>query len=237
MKTLSTPNFNKLKKHLTGLACVDLIRIAPEYVHDLIEGIQKGEITSCYLPVSVSKNQQFQKWRSICVDLIDFEYHKHRLHVCLTLLTTEKTSSITKGEWLDHQMSYWAILAQGLISKYEKLFKDVCRKFPTSHSSVSEMNQMLFDLKQYHNSLKIVRDPVAHPGGPLRITGDDENLGPYIIFRGKYNIRSIMKESDDLYFKQIPATIEFTGMILLGIEKASKLLLNLLPKVTALAKG
>lgn len=237
MKTLNTPNFNKLKKHLTGLALVDLIRIAPKYVHDLNEEILKGEIASCYLPVSLSKNKQFQKWRSICVDVIDFEYHKHRLHICLTLLNTEKTPSVSKGEWLDHQMSYWAVLAQGLISKYEKLFINVYRRFPTSHSSVSEMNQILFDLKQYHKNLKIVRDPIAHPGGPLRITGDDENLGPYIIFRGKYNIRSIVNGSGDLYFSQIPATIEVTGMILLGIEKASKLLLNLLPKFTALAKG
>ena len=65
MKIRNTPNFLKLKKHPTGLAAVELIRLSPEYVYGYIEAGSKGKLPSYSLPASVSMNPQFQKWRSI----------------------------------------------------------------------------------------------------------------------------------------------------------------------------
>ena len=232
MKIKSTPNFSKLKKQITGLACVDLVRLSPEYVYDFIQAGSKGNLPSFQLPSSVSKNPQFQKWRSICVDLMDVEYQKHRLLVCLQLLNLKNPSSISKGEWLEHQFSHWAILTQGLVSKFEKLSKSTYRKFPTTCSSESDLKYMLQNLHQYHIRLKRVRDPVAHPGGPVEIVGQDENLGPYIVFRGEYDISSLMDSLTNFYSSWTSRATEFTNIVLGEIDHVSKSLVTLLPKIT-----
>lgn len=228
----STPNLSKLKKHLTGLAAVDLIRLSPEYVYGFIEAGSRGELPSYPMPSVVSRNPQFQKWRSICVDLMDVEFHKHRLLVCLNLLNLKNPSSISEGEWLDHQFSYWAVLTQGLISKFEKLCKSTYRKFPTPRSSETDLKEMLRKLHEYHTRLKRLRDPLAHPGGPVNIVGQDEHLGPYIVFQGEFDTSSMMDGMTDFYSSWTSRASQFTNIVLVEIDQVSKSLVTLLPKIT-----
>lgn len=232
MKIKSTPNFSKLKKHLTGLAAVDLMRLSPEYVYGYIEAGSRGALPSVPIPSVVSKNPQFQKWRSICIDLMDFELHKHRLLVCLNLLTLKNPPSISEGEWLDHQFSYWAVLTQGLISKFEKLCTSTYRKFPTPCSSEIDLKERLRKLHEYHTSLKRIRDPLAHPGGPVNIVGQDEYLGPYIVFRGEYDISYIMGGMTNFYSSWVSRAYQFSNIVLEEINQVSKSLVTLLPKIT-----
>jgi len=231
MKIKSTPDFSKLKKHLTGLATVDLIRLSPKYVYGFIEADSRGGLPSCPLPSVVSRNPQFQKWRSICVDLMDVEFHKHRLLVCLNLLNLKNPSSISEGEWLDHQFSYWAVLTQGLISKFEKLCKNTYRKFPTPCSSETDLKKRLRKLHEYHTRLKRLRDPLAHPGGPVNIIGQDEYLGPYIVFRGEYDVSSMMGGMTNFYSSWVSRAYKFTNIVLVEIDQVSKSLVTLLPKI------
>ncbi|MDP2731207.1 MAG: hypothetical protein Q8O55_12110 [Dehalococcoidales bacterium] len=231
MKIRSAPNFSKLKKHLTGLAAVDLMRLSPEYVYEFIEAGSRGELPSVLLPTVVSMNPQFQKWRSICTDLMDVEYHKHRLTVCLSLMNLKNPSSVSEGEWLDYQFSYWAVLTQGLISKFEKLSKSIYRKFPTPDSSETSLKGTLQNLHEYHTRLKKVRDPVAHPGGPVRIVGQDEHLGPYIVFRGEFQMSTLMDSLTGFYSSWTTRAFRFSNMVLEEIDHISKSLVVRLPKI------
>lgn len=231
MKIKHTPNFLKLKKHLTGLAAVELIRLSPEYVYDYIEAGSKGEQPSYSLPSSVSMNPQFQKWRSICTDLMDIEYQKHRLMVCLSLMSSKNPSSVSEGEWLDQQFSYWAVLTQGLISKFEKLCKSIYRKFPSPNSSEVSPKETLQILHEYHTRLKKVRDPIAHPGGAVRIVGQDEHLGPYIVFRGELEITTLMASLTGFYSSWTSKALRFSNMVLVEIDHVSTLLIVRLPNI------
>jgi hypothetical protein len=231
MKIRSTPNFLRLKKHLTGLAAVDLIRLSPEYVYGYIEAGSRGELPSFSIPTIASMNPQFQKWRSICTDLMDVEYQKHRLMVCLSLMNLKNPSSVSKGEWLDHQFSYWAVLTQGLISKFEKLSKSIYRKFPTPDSSETSLKETLQKLHEYHTRLKRLRDPIAHPGGAVRIVGQDEHLGPYIVFRGEFEISTLMDSLTAFYSSWTSRAFRFSNMVLGEIDQVSKSLEILLPKI------
>jgi hypothetical protein len=73
MKIKSTRNLNKLKRQLTGLACIDLIAISPNYVVQYLEK-DLTDPTKYKLPESVANNSEFQKWRTISIDLIDVEF-------------------------------------------------------------------------------------------------------------------------------------------------------------------
>jgi len=231
MKIRNTPNFLKLKRHLTGLAAVELIRVSPEYVYGYIEASSKGKLPSYSLPASVSMNPQFQKWRSICTDLMDVEYQKHRLTVCLSLMNLKNPSSVSEGEWLDHQFSYWAVLTQGLVSKFKKLCGSLYRKFPVPNSSGVSLKETLQILHEYHTRLKQVRDPVAHPGGPVRIVGQDEHLGPYIVFRGEFEITTLMDSLTGFYSSWTSRALRFSNMVLVEIDQVSKFLIVRLPKI------
>ncbi|MDP2743650.1 MAG: hypothetical protein Q8P00_01110, partial [Dehalococcoidia bacterium] len=140
--------------------------------------------------------------------------------------------SISEGEWLDHQFGYWAVLTQGLISKFEKLCKGIYRKFPAPRSSKTDLKEMLQKLLDYHIGLKRLRDPLAHPGGPVSIVGQDEHLGPYIVFRGEFDISSMMAGQTTFYSSWTSRAYQFTNTVLVEIDQVSKSLVALLPKIT-----
>lgn len=238
MRIKSTRNLNKLKRQLTGLACIDLIATSPDYVVQYLEK-DLTDPTKYKLPESVVNNSEFQKWRTISIDLMDVEFQKHRILVCLKLLKGQNPPWVSRGEWLDHEQLYWAVLLQGLISKYDKLFKEVYRKFRKPKPTNSEFNDLLSTLRQYHIMLKGLRDPAAHPGGPVRMFGDDMNLGPYLVFRGDYNIGSMFNGMGKFYFEQIPTIRLYTNVVFQEIERLSLILIKSLPNLVskALAKS
>jgi hypothetical protein len=81
--------------------------------------------------------------------------------------------------------------------------------------------------------LKGLRDPAAHPGGPVRIFGDDMNLGPYLVFRGDYNIGSMFNGMSKFYFEQIPTIRLYTNVVFQEIEHLSLILLKSLPDLVS----
>ncbi len=232
MRISSTRNLKKLKNRLTGLACKDLIQLSPGYVFQYFETSLTNPMLY-ELPQSVSNNADFQKWRTISVDLADVEFQKHRILVCLRLLSAEKHPYVSRGEWLDHEQLYWAVLLQGLISKFDKLFKEVHRRFHRPKPTNSDFHKLLSTLEQYHDMLKGLRDPAAHPGGPVRIFGDDVNLGPYLVFRGDYDIGSMINGLSDFYSEQIPTIKLYTNLVFKEVNRLSSILIASLPQLVS----
>ena len=237
MRISSTRNLKKLKNKLTGLACKDLMQLSPSYVLQyLVQDLT--DPTQYTLPQSVRNDPNFQKWRTISVDLMDVEFQKHRILICLRLLSSTKHPRVSLGEWLDHEQLYWAVLLQGLISKFEKLFIEVYRRFHRPKPTSPDLQKLLSALKQHHIMLKGLRDPAAHPGGPVTIFGDDSNLGPYLVFRGDYDIGSMLAAGGDFYSQQIPTIKIYTNLVFKEIDHLCSILLASLPELVskALAK-
>jgi len=201
--------------------------MAPDYVDEFIQATKQGKILSKGLPSSIKDNTQFDKWRKISVDLLDVELQNLRIKNSLKLINIPSGLVFNDGEWLDYHFSYWAVLLQGLFSKYEKLYKCVERKL-LKPSLKTEMKSLYSKIDDYHNRLKTLRDPVAHPGGFVEVIGQDEHIGTYIILGAKIDVGDMLNQFAVFQMRWYNFALKFTNVVSSELEQNNEILLNYL---------
>ncbi len=181
--------FTDLRQNLISRAAVILEELAPAQVKAFRETIsqRKGPEHGLAVLSGIHDNSEFNKWRCICIDLLDLELQMHRLENSLLLLKSPTVSFLSNGSWVDYHFNTWAILMQGLLYRTERLIKDVIRVVirPESCNWKLIEKQTLEKIADFQKRVKLIRDPIAHTRGAVDAIAEDGLIESYILLCGR----------------------------------------------------
>ena len=225
MSNRQTGGFDSLRQKITSSAARNLEKIAPEYVDAFRKSLQaKGYEQSLNEVKGIDIDSRFTKWRDIYTRLLDVEFAVHQLKTSLRLLKAPAPSYLTAGEWVIYHHDAWAIWAQGLLNRFEKLALKVVRELvitsdPNFGNLETDIRGTIRNLK---NQVGKVRDSVAHGGGPIEAPQKEGLLEPVLLIGGQLNIKDILQPMANYQQKWHQQSYASSIRILAEIDKLSE---------------
>lgn len=140
--------------------------------------------------------EPYNKWRELFIDIVDVDLQICRLEDSLTLLDSSPPQEFPLGEWVDYHYSAWLILAQSLLSRVEKLVKDIVRDVIKPKNRAEYEKTMLKTISTFKSKIKPARDPIAHVRGAVDGIRE-QNVAESVIVAGGYKVRDLFQAEAD----------------------------------------
>jgi len=217
--------FDVLRQNIIASAVKDLEKTAPEYVSAFRKTLQSKGFEQAVAEVkSTQVDSRFNKWREICTRLLDVELAIHQLRNSLTLLKQPNPTPLTMGEWVIYHHDAWAIWAQSLLSRFEKLTVKIIRELirPQNSNFKSVETEMVSQIRSLKDEVRKVRDPVAHGGGPIEVLKDEGLLEPLLLIGGVVDMKGIFGQMAAFQQKWHKKLYDKSALILAEIYRLSK---------------
>jgi len=220
-----TGGFDSLRQKIISSAVRNLESIAPEYVDAFRKSLQaKGYEQSLNEVRGIKIDSRFNKWRDIYTSVLDVEVGIHQLKTSLRLLKAPAPSYLTAGEWVIYHHDAWAIWAQGLLNRFEKLATKVVRKLvrtsdPNFGNLETDIRGTIRNLK---NRVATVRDSVAHGGGPIEALQKEGLVEPILLIGGQLNMKDVFEPMASYQQKWHQKSYDISILILAEIDKLSE---------------
>jgi len=217
--------FDSLRQNIISSAARHLESIAPEYVDAFRKSLQaKGYEQSLNEVKGIKVGSSFNKWREIYTRLLDVELAMHQLKTSLRLLKAPAPSYLTLGEWVIYHHDAWAIWAQGLLNRFEKLALKVVRKLvKTSNPNFTILDNYIgVEIRKLKDEVGKLRDPIAHGGGRIEAPQEEGLLEPILLIGGQLNMKDVFEPMASYQQKWHKKSYAISIRILEGIDKLSE---------------
>ena len=226
---MTNGGYYRLRQKIYSLALPIVIEKA-EINHSLFlqDVMQSGDITKYSETFASLKNDsEYNKYRYVCLDLVDVEFQIRRVNTILTLLQLPSVPQLTLNEWTHYHYDYWSLAMYGLLERFKQLSKHVTRHLIKPNNSRWQIieGEVLASVKALKSKVAKIRDPIAHCGGAVEAIDEDNILPLYILAGGSINHIETWFGTESHQEKWATRLLGFTKLALEEIDTACDRLL------------